>query len=44
MAYKVIRATSGADWRDVRHKGIPVLLPSLYVAYIRPVQPEKLVA
>lgn len=44
MAPKILRVTSGADWRAPRRAGIPIELPSGNVALVRPVEPQRLLA
>lgn len=44
MAPKLLRTTSGADWREPRRQGIPVQLPSGNIARLRPVEPQRLLA
>ena len=39
---KLLRATSGAAWREPRQAGIPVQLPSGNIARLRPVEPQAL--
>lgn len=42
MTPKLLRATTGADWREPRRLGIPIELPSGNIARLRPVEPQAL--
>lgn len=44
MAYKVLRPTSGKEWRQPREEGYEKMLPSGKVARLRPVSPDQLIA
>ena len=44
MAPKLLRATTGATWREPRQQGVPVQLPSGNIARLRPVEPQRLLA
>lgn len=38
------RATPGDEWRSIRTEGIPIELPSGFIANLRPVRPDRLAA